>query len=313
MRELKSTAPWSNAVRRAAALLYDAGATAVWLFGSRARGNLTDRLSDFDLAVEGLYGETAAIRDAERELRGNADIVRLESALPRLRWAIVRDRTLVPRVEQTSRSLKRAPPLPDSLAGMRILAVANWIRNIAPRSVVDFGCGYGWLLTELAIDAQYERLTGIDFATNALAGAKKRVAFTIGPGWEDTIHLHQGLITRRDPVFLGHDAAAAIEVIEHLERVQLAAFINVVFDFVRPVRAVLTTPNREYNSLLRWVGESGYRHPDHRFEWSRNEFSEWANRIAAAHMYRVHLDAVGSIHPAWGPPTQVAVFDRTDD
>jgi 2-polyprenyl-3-methyl-5-hydroxy-6-metoxy-1,4-benzoquinol methylase len=310
MRELDSTSPWADAVRRAAAVLYDAGATAVWLFGSRAGRGTADHLSDFDLGVEGLNGATAAIKDAARELRGNVDIVQLESANPVLRWAITRDRVMVPHIKFIANAPHRVVSLPDSLAGMRILAVADWIRNITPRAVIDFGCGYGWLLAQLATDGQYERLTGVDFSPRALAGARKRIAATMGAGWESTVHLREGLITSRDPAFLGHDAAAAIEVIEHLERPQLTAFVNVVFDFLRPARAVITTPNREYNVLLHRTDGSGHRHPDHRFEWSRSEFAEWANRIAADHAYKIHFDTVGDIHAVWGAPTQLAVFDR---
>ena len=54
MKELLGSEYWVADVRRAAAILYDAGAAAVWLFGSRAGARAADRLSDFDLAVEGL-------------------------------------------------------------------------------------------------------------------------------------------------------------------------------------------------------------------------------------------------------------------
>ena len=48
----------------------------------------------------------------------------------------------------------------------------------------------------------------------------------------------------------GWDAAALVEVIEHLDPPRLAAFERVVFEFAQPGTVVITTPNREYN--VRW-------------------------------------------------------------
>jgi hypothetical protein len=107
-------------------------------------------------------------------------------------------------------------------------------------------------------------------------------------------------------VFLGHKAAAAIEVVEHLESPQLDAFVGVMFDYVRPARAVLTTPNAEYNVVWFTLRRHGHRHPDHRFEWSRAEFNTWAAEVGLIHGYELHIEAIGTKHPVWGPPSQVA-------
>ena len=52
----------------------------------------------------------------------------------------------------------------------------------------------------------------------------------------------------------------------------------------------------------------GLRHADHRFEWTRSEFRQWADRVAAAHGYQVTLEPLGEEHPEHGPPSQMAVF-----
>ena len=222
MKELHDDAPWASDVRRAAAILYDAGAKAVWLFGSRAGGRAADRLSDFDLAVEGLSSGAAAIARAAREMRGKVDIVRVESATPALRWGIVHSRIMVPHVALSDAAAVRSrPPLPDSLAGMRTRAVVELIREIAPRSVIDFGCGHGWLLAELAADVGVDRLTGIDFSSDAIAAARRRIGRASSPSGTADIELREGMLTYRDPQYLGHDVAAAIEVIEHLDVPQL--------------------------------------------------------------------------------------------
>ena len=52
------------------------------------------------------------------------------------------------------------------------------------------------------------------------------------------------------------------------------------------------------------------RHPDHRFEWTREQFRAWAGATAAAHGYAVRHLPVGDDDPEVGPPTQLAVFRR---
>jgi SAM-dependent methyltransferase len=312
LKELLTNEHWACDVRRAAAILYDAGATAVWLFGSRAGARASDRLSDFDLAVEGLPSGTGVISQASRELHGKVDIVRMESATPDLRWGICSNRILVPRVAYSEDNSRSRSLLPDSLAGIRTRAVAQLIRDVTPRSVIDFGCGHGWLLAELAVDTEIERLTGVDFDDTSITEARWRIGRTLGLRGNDKVNLLEGLLTHRDPRFLGHDAATAVEVIEHLEPTQLKAFVGVLFDHVRPTRAVITTPNAEYNVIWYKRGPHGRRHPDHRFEWTRDEFVKWSKKVASDHGYCLRIEPIGGVHPNLGPPTQLAVFDRTN-
>ena len=53
------------------------------------------------------------------------------------------------------------------------------------------------------------------------------------------------------------------------------------------------------------------RHRDHRFEWTRAEFAAWAGRVAADFGYQVRFLPVGPDHPQTGPPTQLAVFTKS--
>ena len=80
----------------------------------------------------------------------------------------------------------------------------------------------------------------------------------------------------RDKRLEGFDAAAVVEVVEHLDPPRLSAFERVLFEFARPRTVVLTTPNREYNVTWETLPAGQFRHPDHRFEWTRQEFQDWA-------------------------------------
>ena len=112
------------------------------------------------------------------------------------------------------------------------------------------------------------------------------------------------------PVAGRFDAAAVIEVIEHLDAPRLAAFERVVFDFARPATVVITTPNADYNPLFPTLPAGQMRHRDHRFEWTRAEFARWAEGIASRFGYSVRIQPVGPEDAALGAPTQMGIFSR---
>ena len=62
---------------------------------------------------------------------------------------------------------------------------------------------------------------------------------------------------------------------------RLAAFEQNVFGSARPGPVVVTTPNAEYNVRWETLPAGEFRHPDHRFEWTREQFAEWAYGVAA--------------------------------
>lgn len=97
---------------------------------------------------------------------------------------------------------------------------------------------------------------------------------------------------------------------EHLDPPRLAAFERVLFEFARPQSVVLTTPNRDYNVKWESLPAGRFRHPDHRFEWSREEFQIWANNIAERFGYSVKFVPIGPSDEQLGSPTQMGIFER---
>lgn len=122
------------------------------------------------------------------------------------------------------------------------------------------------------------------------------------------VTLIQGSLTYRDRRIEGFDAAALVEVIEHLDEPRLAALEKTVFTFARPTTVIITTPNAEYNALFPDGGEGRMRHKDHRFEWTRAEFEAWGLRDAAAHGYRVGFQPVGEEVAGIGALSQMGIF-----
>ncbi len=100
-----------------------------------------------------------------------------------------------------------------------------------------------------------------------------------------------------------------MEVIEHLDPPRLDAFERALFEFAKTRVAVITTPNVEYNVRFDMAPRS-LRHPDHRFEWTRDEFALWSSRAATKHGYEVSMHGIGPSDDEVGCPTQMAVFTR---
>ena len=85
-----------------------------------------------------------------------------------------------------------------------------------------------------------------------------------------------------------------------------------VFEFAKPRVVVITTPNREYNVMWEALDAGSFRHRDHRFEWTRDEFRSWANGIGEKFGYAARFLPVGPEDPSVGPPTQMAVLECKD-
>ena len=132
----------------------------------------------------------------------------------------------------------------------------------------------------------------------------------MAPRMRERVDLLHGSLIYRDARLEGFDAAALIEVIEHVEPSRLESLAMVVFGHARPSSVVVTTPNAEYNVRFESLTAGKYRHTDHRFEWTRAEFENWAQGVADAHGYRVEFFPLGELDAEVGAPSQMGVFER---
>lgn len=200
---------------------------------------------------------------------------------------------------------------PISLHDLRLDAVAAALKGSGARRVLDLGCGEGRLLRMLLKDAQFEEIVGMDVAISALEKAHRRLKLdTIPETQAARIKLIHGSLVYRDRRLEGYDAAAVVEVIEHLDAARLSSLERVVFEFASPRTVVVTTPNREYNALFETLPADQFRHADHRFEWTRSEFESWAREVADRHGYSVVFSGIGPVSEQFGSPSQMAVFSR---
>jgi 3' terminal RNA ribose 2'-O-methyltransferase Hen1 len=199
------------------------------------------------------------------------------------------------------------------LAAARRGAVLAVLRAAGARRVLDLGCGDGALLRELLADPMFTEIVGVDVSARALEVAARRLNLDRLPDRQrERIVLRQSALTYVDDALRGYDAAALVEVVEHVDPPRLPALERAVFASTRPQTVVVTTPNIEHNVRFPGMAAGALRHPDHRFEWTRAEFQDWTRGVGQRQGYAVRYLPVGQDDPEVGPPTQMAVFTRSE-
>ncbi|MDQ1104280.1 3' terminal RNA ribose 2'-O-methyltransferase Hen1 [Nocardioides zeae] len=213
---------------------------------------------------------------------------------------------------------KRARPPLNQLRREAVLGVLDELAAAGATSVVDLGCGGGQLLADVLARPAYAVVAGTDVSAVGVLATQRRLRVDErslrrtpdrqAEALRARISVFQASVTYTDERFAGYDAAVLMEVVEHLDPERLPALERVVFGEARPGAVVVTTPNADHN--VRYPGLTGFRHPDHRFEWSREEFAAWCDGVAARTGYTVERRWVGEVDPEVGAPTQMGVFRR---
>ena len=206
------------------------------------------------------------------------------------------------------------------LATQRQRAVSSALGAIT--TLVDIGCGAGDYVTKLLSGndetialSSVSTVVGVDINRVRLQklGKELQSFVTTQPDRLCFYQLWFGSVL--SPLFLNAlaagiaspvDGVACIEVIEHLQSVELATQATLsILSILRPKVAVFTTPNYEANVILSHANtgsadaveatydNSGQKQPfreaDHKFEFTREEFRRWTEEI-------VHLLQVDNLH-----------------
>ncbi|MGD9307070.1 MAG: 3' terminal RNA ribose 2'-O-methyltransferase Hen1 [Desulfobacterales bacterium] len=138
-----------------------------------------------------------------------------------------------------------------NLNEQRLGTILSVLKAANAKSILDLGCGEGKLLKQLLKDRQFKKIVGMDVSIRALEIAADRLRLEdLPPALRQRVELMHGSLMYRDRRLEGFDAAAVVEVVEHLDVPRLRAFERVLFQFARPKTIALTTPNREYN--IKW-------------------------------------------------------------
>jgi 3' terminal RNA ribose 2'-O-methyltransferase Hen1 len=197
------------------------------------------------------------------------------------------------------------------LYAMRAEAVLAALKDVHAHRVVDLGCGEGALLKRLIIDPTFTEIIGTDVSSRSLHAAEEKLRFRdLSDTQRARVRLLQSSVTYVDDRIVGLDAAVLMEVIEHVDPDRLASVESSVFGYARANVVIVTTPNCEYNALYPSLAAGRFRHPDHRFEWTRAEFAEWAQAVCERYDYNVEFRTVGDVDATHGSPTQLALFRK---
>ncbi|XP_019859243.1 PREDICTED: small RNA 2'-O-methyltransferase-like [Amphimedon queenslandica] len=180
------------------------------------------------------------------------------------------------------------------------------------------GCAECELLKSLKFHRHIESLIGIDINESLLQSNQN----SLQPLITDYLHrrsrplkiqLFKGSIDEADSRMMDCDLFSCIEVIEHLYPSVLERVPAAIFQKLRPQAVIISTPNSDFNVLFpEFVG---FRHFDHKFEWSRQEFQAWCFSICCLYHYEVEFSGVGD-PPAnmtyLGHCSQIAIFRRIE-
>ncbi|XP_014471842.1 PREDICTED: uncharacterized protein LOC106742963 [Dinoponera quadriceps] len=272
----------------------------LYLFGKYIYNNYRDRKAPSSDVAE---GETA------NHVVNNDNRIQVE----------IDDAELLPL--EISQIVKFSPPAYIQ----RYLAVANVLNDPKYggklRKVVDFGCSELGFLPYLKNLKGVEEIIFVDVDRNVLLLNKAKAMPLVSDHFQHRqrplkIEICMGSVIHNDKKLEKTDAVVCIELIEHLyDHVLLTVPIN-IFQYIRPKVVVITTPNVEFNVLFPNLA-GGFRHQDHKFEWTRRQFQSWAENIVRKYPYYcVKFQGI-----CYGPEdtkhlgacTQMAIFERVQE
>ncbi|KAF8150058.1 hypothetical protein B0H34DRAFT_667022 [Crassisporium funariophilum] len=156
--------------------------------------------------------------------------------------------------------------------------------------------------------------------------------------WEETVaKVWKGGLEVVNEEFVDMECIVSTEVIEHLPPEIFPAFAPMLLGVYHPKFFLVTTPSYTYNARFTAPNappsarkgfpdptkrtERIFRHDDHKFEWTREEFQTWCTETAKEWGYEVQETSIGRALDAdiWGRDeelqgaTSVAVFTRLED
>ncbi|KAH8100047.1 hypothetical protein BXZ70DRAFT_1000564 [Cristinia sonorae] len=189
-------------------------------------------------------------------------------------------------------------------------------------------------------------LNGLDISAFDLKDAVEAVAikdttslrkWQIQQRWEPLdVKIWSGGLEVFNPEFVDTECIVATEVVEHLPEAILQDFAPVLLGLYHPRWLLITTPSYTFNArftppdappsarkgFLDPTGRTDriFRHDDHKFEWTVQEFADWCRDVANQWDYEVEIGGVGlpteadpyGRDAALGYASQTAAFRRKE-
>ena len=196
----------------------------------------------------------------------------------------------------------------SALHDIRLNTLLRLAKASGVSKVLDLGCGSGSFLLKLMAEPQFTEVVGLEMSGESLSQARHKLADALAEK-PCRLRLICASYAEPQPTLAGFPLAVMIETIEHVPSGRLSAVEYQVFSVLQPAQLLLTTPNSEYNELY-GLRPGEFRDPDHKFEWNRAKFRQWALGVAKRHGYQVQFRGIGEADVELGPPTQLAMFHK---
>ncbi|XP_053674510.1 uncharacterized protein LOC128724813 [Anopheles nili] len=220
-----------------------------------------------------------------------------------------------------AKNIRFDPPVYEQryCAVLRLLELDFWKESF--KKIVEFGCAEMKFFRLLRSLPAAETILEVDIDDDILQKCRHLVrpllADYLAPSTKSlSVEVWRGNIAEPHECLLDTDVVIGIEIIEHLHQPVLEKVPENVFGYIKPKVAMFSTPNVEYNVLFDGLLENGFRHDDHKFEWTRAQFEEWASSICKRYPnYSVKFFGIGPPPPgreSIGFVSQLAVFVHQD-
>jgi hypothetical protein len=108
------------------------------------------------------------------------------------------------------------------------------------------------------------------------------------------LYIYQGDATKKYPELKQKNVQliTMIELIEHLQPELIPKAMQNIFGYLQPPYCFISTPNKEFNAFFDF-DDNQMRHWDHKFEWTRAEFTEFCDKIQLKFGYSYTLGGIG--------------------
>ncbi|MCH1627949.1 3' terminal RNA ribose 2'-O-methyltransferase Hen1 [Fredinandcohnia quinoae] len=215
-------------------------------------------------------------------------------------------------VEKNTDQKEVEPIVKVRLNDLRYEKIIETVSKLNKReSIVDFGAGEGKLSTRLGfIDGVKEVLAVEPSEVATLRALERYRKVEDKNGFVKPTSLW-GSLFYYDERLKNKDIMILCEVIEHIDEYRLPKVMETILIEYQPKVLIITTPNKEYNNV--YDMEEHFRHTDHRFEWTRDEFKNWCAERNQQTRYELSFDGIGDEHEQYGYPTQMCIFVRKED
>lgn len=199
----------------------------------------------------------------------------------------------------------------ESLQTIRINTIFDKLCELGTKTVADVGCGEGKLLRLLKNKPQFQKICGTDVVYKNLIIAKDKLDLDeVATHNLEKINIFQSSILYKDDRLKEYETICLIEVIEHIEEDRIVFLEKIVFGYLNTKNVLISTPNSEYNNVYMPENSDSFRHEDHRFEWNREEFKNWVEKICNNFNYNADFFGIGDYNEQFGYPTQAVILKR---